>query len=571
MSLWFRQKRQPSVLKQICSIRELQNLVQDMLNEYTGNTLGDIGLEEGLKKNQEERRRTISRSIRLCCSGNYGAREAVKELIRSYLAEQLRVEEQLIRKAIPFDTPKNMSAWQQLETLLLYYDKIEEDKGFYWLCEAFGWNKPGMVVSEEEVQRAYMLVKPELSGAEELMVLSQLLFSRTVGLGIIDSLNYQKGFIEEIQIGMSGRPEQQYDYKEELSGKRRENFSRDGVHVMAGGSTIWLKCLSFETEAELQRVLRNLVKESKGGELTKNHPMLVVDTVDGRRISVSRPPMTDAWVGLIRKFDTVKEVSLKNLYRGYPEEELLPDLLKQLVKSGRNIAITGEMASGKTTLFRACLIETQKNMNIRVIEVESFELNVRSFMPGANTMTMRVTEQTPADEVLAFARKTTGQIFAIGEINSASVASMAMDLSKIASQLLFSAHYITTEHMIADFINAKLCVGGYSEEALAEHEVVRCLGFDVHLKVRRGRRYVSYINEIVPTEKRGYHIRPIYVFDEDKEQGVLLNAPGRISYERAKQLLEKEDYMEFFRFFESRISETVSLWGEADFSVSTGM
>lgn len=562
---------QPSVLKQSCSIRELQNLVQGMLNEYTGNILGDIGLEESLKKNQEEQRRIISRSIRLCSSGNYGAREAVKELIRSYLAEQLRGEEQLIRKVIPFDTPKIMSAWQQLETLMLYYDKIEEGSGFFGVCEAFGWNKPGVIVSEEEVQQAYRQAKPALTETEELKVLSQILFAKTVGLGIIDSLNYQKGFIEEIQIGMSGRSEQQYDYKEELSGKRRENFNRDGVHVMAGGSTIWLKCLSFETEDELQRVLRNLVKESKGGELTKNHPMLVVDTVDGRRVSVSRPPMTDAWVGLIRKFDTVKEVSLKKLYCGYPEEELLPELLKQLVKSGRNIAITGEMASGKTTLFRACLLETKKDMNIRVIEAESFELNVRSFMPGANTMTMRVTDQTPADEVLAFARKTTGQIFAIGEINSAAVASMAMDLSKIASQLLFSAHYITTEHMIADFINAKLCVGGYSEEALAELEVVRCLGFDVHLKVKRGRRYVSYINEVVPKDKKGYCIRPIYVFDEEKEQGVLLNAPGRISYERAKQLLEKEEYMEFLGFFESRISKAVSLRGETDFSVGTSM
>ena len=543
-------------------MRELQKLVQEMINEYTGSALVDIGLEEGLKRSQEERRRTVSRSIRLCCSGNYGAREAVRELIRSYVAEQLQGDELLLNKIIPFHNPDAMTAWQQWETLLLYYDKTDEDGGFFRLCNAFGWNRQGTIVSAEEVRRVYLQVSPKLSKAEELMVLAQLLFAKTVGLGIIDSLNQQKGYIEEIQIGMSGRPEQQYDYKEELSGRRRENFSRDGVHIMAGGCTIWLKCLSFETEEELQRVLRNLVKESQGGELTKNHPMLVVDTVDGRRISVSRPPMTDAWVGLIRKFDTVREVSLEALYRGCAEEKLLPGLLKQLVKSGRNIAITGEMASGKTTLFRACLAETKQDMNIRVIEAESFELNVRGFMPRANTMTMRVTEQTPAEEVLAFARKTTGQIFAIGEINSAAVASMAMDLSKIASQLLFSAHYITTEHMIADFINAKLCVGGYSDEALAELEVTRCLGFDIHLKARQGRRYVSYVNEIVPTGKRGYEIRQIYIFDEEKEQGVLLNAPGRISYERAKQLLEQKDYMEFCRFFEGGVSAPVSLRGE---------
>ena len=134
---------------------------------------------------------------------------------------------------------------------------------------------------------------------------------------------------------------------------------------------------------------------------------------------------------------------------------------------------------------------------------------------------------------------------------------MAMDLSKIASQLFFSAHYVTTEHMIADFVNAKLCIGGYTEETLAELDVVRCLGFDIHLRAKQGKRYVKYINEVVPVARneakkgRTHEIRQIYRFDEEKEQGFLLSAPGEVTYERAKQILGKEEYMEFCRFFES--------------------
>ena len=174
-------------------------------------------------------------------------------------------------------------------------------------------------------------------------------------------------------------------------------------------------------------------------------------------------------------------------------------------------------------------------------------------------MTMRVSERTPAEEVLAFARKTTGQIFAIGEINSAAVAAMAMDLSKIASQLIFSAHYITTEHMVADFVNAKLCLGGYSEENLAELDVIRCLGFDIHLRTKNGRRYVQYINEIIPNKReegrneKSYEIRTLYQYDEEQETGKLVNKPGEISYEKAQQVLDKEEYLEFFRFFEREV------------------
>jgi len=534
-------------------------MIQEMLYEYTGVGIADVGLETGLRKSREEHRRMVSSCIRTCCSGNFGAKEVVKELIFEFCKEIFPKREDYCR-LVPFDRPEKMSAWQQLESLIFFFDK--ENLGFKILCEKFSWGRNGDSVSEEMVTRAYMELCPRFSEEEERKILAQIIFAMSIGLGKIDTLNQQKKFIEEIQIGMSGKTEQQYDYKTFMSGKtEKESYSRDGIYIMARGCTFKLSAISFESEEEQQRVLRNLIKDGSGGELTVNHPMVVVDTIDGRRVSVSRPPATENWVGLIRKFDTMKDVSLEKLYRGYPEEQLLPGLLRQLIRSGRNIAITGEMASGKTTLFRACLAETRGDMNIRVIESDSFELNVRSFLPQANSMTLRVSEHTSAEEVLAFARKTTGQIFAIGEINSAAVAVMAMDLSKIASQLFFSAHYIATDHMIADFTNAKLCVGGYSDESLAELDAVRCLGFDIHLKSKGGRRYVQYINEVIPPGNdrkedagTGYEIRQIYVYDEEEERGKLLNPPGKDSYEQAKYILEKDEYLEFVRFFESKNS-----------------
>jgi len=537
------------------SFRDLQDKVQELLYDYAEGTLQNEEPAEDVQRNQEEYHRVVSACIRNCSAGNYGAKEAVLDFIVTFLSQDLLKTREDILKIVSFHQPEKMSSWEQLEALIYYFDKEKENQGFGYLCEKYQWSRSGFVLTDEEIERVYLELKPVFTMEDEYKIIAKLLFARIVGLGVIDTLNQQKGYIEEIQLGMSGRREQQYNYKEYLSEHREsEKFSKDGVHIMAKGSTLWIKALSFETEEEMQRVLRNLVKGTGQGELTRNHPMLVAETMDGRRISVSRPPVSDTWVGLIRKFDTVGEVSLERLYQGYPEETVLPGVLRQLVRSGRNIAITGEMASGKTTLFRACLAEVKQDMNIRVIEADSFELNVRGFMPKTNCVTMRVTEQTPAEEVLAFARKTTGQIFAIGEINSASMASMAMDLSKIASQLIFSAHYITTEHMIADFVNAKLCVGGYSEERLAELDVVRCLGFDVHLCVRKGRRYVQYINEVIPKtggkQQSTYEIRCIYRYDEEKEKGEITSPPSRISYERAKQLLEKEEYLEFVRLFE---------------------
>lgn len=557
MGLWIKQKKQQNISEGISSYQELKEKILSLLYDYTEAALHENELEDELQRSQEEHRRLISACIRNCCSGNYGARETVLELIYKILFQKSAGNREMILRWIPFEKPEQMTGWQQMETLIFFFDREKEDQGFRLLCDFFGWKQSGTVLSGEKIREAYEKLCPVFSDEEKLRILSRLLFAETVGLGVIDTLNQQKGFIEEIQIGMSGKTEQQYNYKETLKEeKQKTDVINGGVYIMAHGYTIWLQVLDFKTEDEVQRVLRNLIKGAGGGELTRNHPMLVADTPDGRRISVSRPPMTDNWVGLIRKFDTIGEISLEALYAGYPEEKLLPELIRQLVRSGRNIAITGEMASGKTTLFRACLAEAKQDLNIRVIEAESFELNVRGFLPNANTVTMRVTERTPAEEVLAFARKTTGQVFAIGEINSTAIAAMAMDLSKIASQLFFSAHYITTEYMIADFVNAKLCVGGYSDESLAELEVVRCLGFDIHLRVKQGRRYVAWINEVVPVIQRQdknnriYKIRQIYRYDEENGQGVIVNIPSELSYERARQQLEKEEFEEFVRFFE---------------------
>ncbi len=535
-----------------------------MLNEYAGESISEVGLSARMQQCQEEQRRMFSQCIRTCCSGNEGSRAVVQEIIRTYLLGEAELNACRILYAVPFDEPDYMSAREMMESIIYLFDAKQPEEGFRLLCEAYGWCLPKrgkdeffFEVTEEEVRHTWNSLKPEFSYSDCLNILVRLLFADTVGLGVIDTLNGQKGWIEEIQLGMNGLTEQAYNYRTELGKKReRRSSSKDSVHILVQGSTIWLRFLSFGSEEEMERVLRNLMKDSGVGELTKNQPMAVVDTVDGRRITVSRPPMTDSWVGLVRKFDTVKEVRLEGLYKGHPQGEVVAELLRQLVRSGSNIAITGEMASGKTTLFRACLAEVRKELNIRIIESESFELNVRQFLPQSNSLTMRITRYTSAEEVLSFARKTTGQVFGIGEINSPIFADMAMNLSKIATQLFFSAHYLSTEDMIADFTNVRLSIGGYTEETLAEQEAVRVLGFDIHLWTREGKRCIQYIHEIIP-KGRSYGIHRILEYEEEKKGYCFLNQPTKRCFQKARQMLSSEQYLEFVTFFKCLKEETV--------------
>lgn len=572
---------------------------KNYVNNYIGVSINGLGLTKQAIRNQEEQRRNVARCVRSCCGGNAGAREVVQDIIRNYLTRDRGITEENIVHAIPFNRPKDMSG-RVLSTCLIQHFDNGEDIGFKVLLDEYQLCVPkkdesGDVyydITEEDIRRTYELCHIKLSFREQLDVLVQMLYEDLFGLGVIDVLNQQKGSIEEIQIGLTGVQQKVYDYKQGLIGikeKKQTCYSKDAVHVVLRGDIVRLSFLSFGTEDEKQRVIRNLIKGSEAGELTVKNPFIVVDTVDGRRVSVARPPMADAWIGLVRKFDSITISSLDEMYNDMPDGSMVTGVIRQLVRAGYPIAFTGEMAGGKTTLFRGALKETDPRLCIRVIEAGSFELDTRQFLKGRNTMSMRVTDWTPEDDVLSFARKTTGNCFAIGEVNSLKMAVLTMAVSKISLQTLFSAHYTTTEEMVADFTNANLCKGGYTSEKLAEMDAVRALGFDVHIKKMEGKRYIQYINEVVPefdlekgfsssdiTEGNAavkmaeavrevrkqmgtlqtYSVRKILEFDEEKQRYIFHNRPSEFRLMKAREFMSKARYDELMEFLDGCFDKT---------------
>ena len=571
----------------------LKKDVKNMVNNYVSVSIDGFGLTKKAVQNQEEQRRNIAECVRICCTGNSGAREVVKDLIRNYLTRDKNINEGNIRRILPFERQKDAPVRALAECLIQHFDN-GRDRGFKYLLDEYQLCSPKYDesgdsyydITEEDIRSLYSLCGIHPSFREQLDVLVQMLYEDLFGLGVIDVLNQQKGSIEEIQIGLTGIQQNIYDYKQGLSGMSGGEqicHSKDAIHIILRGEHVRLSYLTFGTEDEKQRVIRNLIKGSEAGELTIKNPDIVVDTVDGRRISVARPPMTDTWLGFVRKFDSFVLSSLDEMYRDIVDGDIVTAILKYIVCAGYNICFTGEMAGGKTTLFRCVLKETARRLRLRVIEAGSFELDARHFLPGRNALAMRVTEWTPEEEVLAIARKTTGNLFAIGEINSLRMAVLAMAVSKISKQTLSSAHYTSTEEMIADHTNANLCIGGYTSEKLAEIDAVRSMGFDVHVKNVDGVRYIQYINEIVPEfdmERnfahtdinednaavrtaeavrevrkqigaiRTYSVRKILAYDERTKRYNFYQRPSAERMEKAREFMSKEKYREMIELFD---------------------
>ena len=466
-------KEEDAVIKY--SYQSLCDKVRQHANDIMGANLMGMGLSSKELHNQEQQQMMLSKSTRKCCSGDAGAREATKSFVQTILTQELQINAQTILYAIPFDSVKQMSARQIFESLIYKLDE-NKDVGFSKLCEKYGWGKPdpedGYNITERMVRNAWSDLRPRLSFADQINILVQMVYSDVFGLRCVDTLNQQKGSVEEIQIGLCGLSEKAYNYKDELLGAVSEDgikpeYSKDSVHIMVRGNCIRLPFLSFGTDDELQRVVRNLIKNTGAGELTIKTPKKIVDTVDGRRISAAIPPVADAWVAFVRKFDAICDTDVFYWCADMASGDVVAKLLLLLASGGISIAINGDMGAGKTTIFRALLKVV--NGAIRVVESESFELNVRRFL-GTNSLALRVTEENPEDEVLAFIRKTSGQVMCVGELTSPAMANLTMNLSKISKQLFFSSHYISSEAMIAALTGARLSEGGYTSEKLAEME-----------------------------------------------------------------------------------------------------
>lgn len=91
------------------------------------------------------------------------------------------------------------------------------------------------------------------------------------------------------------------------------------------------------------------------------HCRKVSGVEDRRELSVSRSPASDAWVNFVGKFgvnDCVATADWGKEMNG----NCVADFIKQQIFSRSSNTITGEMATGMTTVFRAYLMDVEQTV-----------------------------------------------------------------------------------------------------------------------------------------------------------------------------------------------------------------
>ena len=165
-------------------------------------------------------------------------------------------------------------------------------------------------------------------------------------------------------------------------------------------------------------------------------------------------------------------------------------------------------------MLMAMIENIYETMNLRITET-AFELHLRKIYPTRNILSMRETETIAGQECLDVQKKTDGSVNIIGEVATDPVASWMIQSAQVASKFtLFTHHAKTFPNLITALRNSMLRAGTFTDEKVAEEQVVQVLNFDIHLvKDFRGRRYIERITECIPVEEKNE-----YTYDHRKEK-----------------------------------------------------
>lgn len=508
--------------RELFHIYNVSKVVQDEISSVTSINLYNQGYTPDEFERQSRRLKELKEALRNCNTGNISAKIYVREYIYDILKNKVDYDDNTINWTIPFNTPNQLTIRDKFDILLYVYSKKYQKQGLGKMLEEYDLTSPkedeGYYVSHEDIEKIYKDKVKKLSFEDKLRIITQRIYAHYKGFGVIDDL--RDASIDGVSGGVSGIPNHIDDFdSEELIikslGEKTNGFN--SIWIMYKGSSIHLRFLEFESEAELRRVVQNVYKYNAPGQLSETKPYIINEMADGSRVTAARPPFSNSWAFFVRKKYDAKKLELETLIPQENGDKVIA-LLTALARGARTIAFTGAQGSGKTTLLMSFIGKIHRALNIRTIET-AFELNLRKLYPLLNILSFQETANITGQNALDFQKKTDGHVSVLGEVATHEVASQMIQAAQVASLFTLFTHHAKTATLLVESIrNSLLQSGAFKDEISAERQVVEVLEFNVHLKQDYdGNRYIERITQIIPIETKQEDIEDIKNLSEEEQ------------------------------------------------------
>ena len=509
--------------KRILTESEMVQAVNTAVNRILRDNLYELKLEKRVMERLLHQKKELREQLKEAGTGNASAKEYLITFIQECLLRTYQWNEETILETYFFCEEGRKNPAYQFDVILFLLAKQHGENAFEVLVEENGYQRE---ITETDIKAAWACYGRTLSFIEKVELISRKIYAAYKGLGVIDELRDMR--IDGVSGGVSGR---QGDYK--------------SVWVFYRGRSMHLSFLDFGSEAELERIGRNLCRYHQPGEISKKKGYMIHEMADHARVVVARPDFSENWLFFVRKLDNIPQVKLAELIT-QENGELPRTLIKWLMKGCQVTAITGMQGCGKTTLLMAIVEEIPEEYTLRVLE-QAFELHLRERYEKRNIVTFRETAHIDGFEGLEVQKKTDGAVSIIGEVASAKVAAWMIESGQSGSLFsIFTHHAKTTKSLVYSLRNSLLKEGNFQSERIALNQVVEVVRIDIHLHMdRNGNRYIAEISEIIPKPscEQGFEVRSLMAYENGKY--VKHNNISSELREAIKVWLTKEEKEEF--------------------------
>lgn len=497
------------------SIDFMTKEVADAFSRTLRQNFNDGNLTRRELEQKQKKRTALSTAINNAAYGDDDAKKFLINSIKQLLLNPIYDIENNIDRLIPFNRPDRIWITDKTNIVLYLYikkywlDAVEKLFLEYHLDEQVERNGVMQnVVTKEKMEEIYKdvmsgkssLGECSLTFDDKIEIIAQKIFGRYIRFSAVDLL--YDVIVDEIDVGVSGIPKNSYSVKSE---KRNLPFSYESVWILYHGLNVHMECLAFESQDDMIRVCKNIYNYKPPYPLTEENGAVIATTNTGGRIVVYRPPFSDSWGFNLRKFDSAPSTLMKNLLRD--KNNVIPIVISKWCMRGLlNTIISGQQATGKTTLLKSLIGYILLQYNLRISEKQA-EMNLRYTYPERNIVSFQETASMSVQEGLNIQKKTNGGVNVISEIAEAIQAAFFVQTANVASYMAIGTHHgVDTDAVINGLANNLLepSVGLFQNEENAIKAVADILNIDIHMVNDKGDRHLLYIHEICPTSERPY-------------------------------------------------------------------
>ena len=219
---------------------------------------------------------------------------------------------------------------------------------------------------------------------------------------------------------------------------------------------------------------------------------------DGSRVAISVPPASPATAITVRRFGN-RNFSAQELVRMGSLPAAVLAKAQELLRSRRNILVSGGTGSGKTTLLNALIdllpkddrvVSIEDTLELKITRLNSlrFEAGQLSGHNGKARLTIR--------DLVRHALRHRPDHIVVGEVRGAEAADLLQALNTGHGGSLTTIHANNAEAALSRLTNCAMQDGGALPWEVTCRNVVDGIAMVIHLTRREGRRFVEEAIEV---------------------------------------------------------------------------